>query len=99
MGTVYKTKGKLFQWTAESGVSWYFVHVDKEVSGLIREKKHSRIAFGSVRVQATLGQSVWNTSLFPHKIGGVYMLPIKASIRSKEDIYVGDEVQLQLVIL
>lgn len=95
----YTTKGKVWVYTADTG-AWHFVHVDKKVSDEIKEKtKAKRRGFGSVKVKATIGKSSWETSLFPSARDGVYLLPIKASIRKQEGIFEGDTVAVSLIPL
>ena len=38
--------------------------------------------FGSVRVEARIGDVVWRTSVFPVKSGG-YFLPVKVAVCAK----------------
>jgi len=57
-----------------------------------------RRGFGSVKVTVTLGQSHWQTSLFPQKTGG-WFLPIKKPVRLAEGLEVGDTVTVELELL
>jgi len=54
--------------------------------------------FGSVKVEATIGDVAWRTSVFPLNSGG-YILPIKAEVRRKAEIGAGDQVALKLELL
>ena len=54
-----------------------------------------RRGFGSVRVTVTLGDSTWQTSLFPNKDGS-WFLPIKKPVRLAEGLEEGDEVEVEL---
>jgi hypothetical protein len=54
-----------------------------------------RRGFGSVRVTVTLGDSRWQTSLFPNKDGS-WFLPIKKPVRVAEALVDGDEVAVEL---
>ena len=54
-----------------------------------------RRGFGSVRVTVTLGDSQWQTSLFPNKDGS-WFLPIKKPVRVAEGLVDGDEVEVRL---
>jgi len=54
-----------------------------------------RRGFGSVKVTVTLGESAWQTSLFPNKDGS-WFLPIKKPVRVAEEIAEGDEVEVEL---
>lgn len=88
----------LWIWSGEGG-TWHFITVPEEYASEIRA--HSllhRGGFGSVRVEATIGDVTWRTSVFPQKSGG-YILPVKADVRRKADIVAGDEVSLSLDLL
>ena len=60
-----------------------------------RLEQGKRRGFGSVRVTVTLGESRWQTSLFPNKDGS-WFLPIKKPVRVAEDLMEGDEVEVDL---
>jgi Domain of unknown function (DUF1905) len=55
-------------------------------------------AFGSIRVEATVGSTRWRTSLFPDKARRTYLLPIKKDVRNTEDLETGDVVLVTLQI-
>jgi hypothetical protein len=54
-----------------------------------------RRGFGSVKVTARIGDSEWQTSLFPQKSGG-WFLPVKKPVRLAEGLDFGDEVEGEL---
>ena len=54
-----------------------------------------RRGFGSVKVTVTLGESCWQTSLFPNKDGS-WFLPIKKPVRVAEGLVDGDELAVEL---
>ena len=54
-----------------------------------------RRGFGSVKVTVTLGDSRWQTSLFPNKDGS-WFLPVKKPVRLAERLEYGDEVEVEL---
>jgi hypothetical protein len=90
--------GPLWLWSGGQG-SWHFLTVPEEQATEIRA--HSLLArggFGSVRVEAAIGEVRWRTSVFPQKSGG-YILPVKASVRRDAGIAAGDEVSFELDIL
>lgn len=88
----------LWLWSGE-GASWHFLTVPEELAGEIRAQSLAhRGGFGAVRVEATINDVTWRTSVFPQKSGG-YILPVKAGIRRKADIAAGDEVHLTLQLL
>ena len=54
-----------------------------------------RRGFGSVKVTARIGDSEWQTSLFPQKTGG-WFLPVKKPVRLAENLDYGDEIEGEL---
>jgi hypothetical protein len=54
-----------------------------------------RRGFGSVKVTVALGESRWQTSLFPNKDGS-WFLPVKKAVRVAEGLMDGDEVAVEL---
>ena len=57
-----------------------------------------RRGWGAVRVQATIGETTWQTSIFPHAKVSAYILPVKADVRKKEKILADNMVEVQLKI-
>ncbi|HET9427335.1 MAG TPA: DUF1905 domain-containing protein [Allosphingosinicella sp.] len=57
-----------------------------------------RRGFGSVKVEVTVGDSLWSTSVFPQKTGG-WFLPVKKAVCRAEGLQAGDEVAVQLRLL
>ena len=89
----------LWIWKAEAAGRWYFLTVPDELSAEIKAHAFgSPRGFGSVRVEATIGDVTWRTSVFPLNSGG-YLLPVKAKIRRKASIAAGDEVSVELNLL
>ena len=67
--------------------AWYFLTIDGDTAAAIRAaSRGSTGGFGSVRVTATIGDTSWQTSLFPSKDSGGYLLPLKASVRKAEGL-------------
>ena len=89
----------LWIWKGEAAGRWYFVTVPEEQSDEIRAHAFgSPRGFGSVKVEARIGDIAWRTSVFPLNNGG-YLLPVKKEVRSKADIGAGDEVTVSLDLL
>ena len=57
-----------------------------------------RRGFGSVKVNVSLGESRWSTSVFPSKDVG-WFLPIKKAIQRAEDLGEGDMLEIELELL
>ena len=90
--------GPLWLWSGEGG-SWHFISVPAEQSDEIRAHSLlSRGGFGSVKVEASIRDVRWRTSVFPQKSGG-YLLPVKAAVRRDAGIAAGDEVTVELKLL
>ncbi len=91
--------GPLWLWSGE-GASWHFFTIPEDQADPIRAHRFEgpRRGFGSVRVEARIGEIAWRTSLFPQKSGG-FILPIKAEIRRRAGISAGDDVTLTLDLL
>lgn len=85
-------------WIYPGDVAWHFVTIDKKESKEIKEGyKGIRRGFGSIPVEVKIGNTVWETSIFPVK-DGTYLLPIKAIVRRKESIFDGDNIKIAFTI-
>jgi hypothetical protein len=91
---------ELWIWDARRGDSWTFVSLPVEASEEIRDLAGGpRPGFGSLRVRATVGSSVWTTSIFPDSARNAYVLPIKRGIRRAEVIDAGDVVGVTVELI
>ena len=91
---MYKIKTKLYKWNGMKG-AWFFVNINTTLSKKIKAEKQIPKArgFGSIRVIVTIGKTTWPTSIFPTK-EGIYVMPIKAVVRRKEELKDGDTVSV-----
>jgi hypothetical protein len=86
-------------WVYKGKGAWYFVALPKDISEQIKFfARHVGSAFGSIRVNATIGKTSWKTSIFTDSKVNAYLLPIKAEIRKKEKIKEGDTISITLEI-
>ena len=87
-------------WKGEANPGrWYFITVPEEESHGIRAHAFGTPrGFGSVKVEATIGDVTWRTSVFRLNSGG-YLLPLKAEVRREAGIGAGDEVTVELELL
>lgn len=99
MKKTFKMREKVFIYPSEYA-SWHFVPVTKKVGQEIKKSfgGNSR-GFGSLPVEVTVGSSVWRTSIFPDNYSGSYILPLKTSIRDKEEIMAGDMVTFVIKLM
>lgn len=91
--------GDVFRWDAREDSSWFFTAVPPELSEDIREIPRPYRGFGSVRVRARIGGSVWATSIFPDSQRASYVLPLKKAVRDAEGLVDGGPVTVRLEIL
>lgn len=94
---MFQLSTNLWKYPSESG-AWYFVSLSQEISAQIKTMPRPKKGWGSVRVQATIGHTAWDTSIFPSK-EGVYLLPVKASVRKAEDLFEGESVTVLLKLV
>lgn len=94
----------LWIWASpEATASWHFVTIEGEAADAIRAtalmqrlEGGQRRGWGSIRVSATIGNTNWQTSVFPSRENGGYLLPVKATVRKAESLAAGDEVTVHL---
>jgi hypothetical protein len=95
----YKKKIKSKVWLYSGVSAWHFITIPKKESDEIKKifDKSAR-GWGSIPVKVTLGKTIWQTSIFPDKKTGTYLLPLKAEVRKKEEILGGDNLTFCLEI-
>lgn len=92
----------LWRWQPEPPAkgAWFFVTITGEAADAIRALGFERRAlggargFGSVRVRASVEGVGFETSAFPHKESGGYVLPVKAEVRKRAGVGEGDLVEV-----
>lgn len=78
----------LYRWAARREL-WTFVDLPGPASAEIREVVAGRAGgFGSVRVEARIGGSLFRTSIFPGGEDSAYVLPVKRAVREREGLVV-----------
>lgn len=93
----YVFTNQLWEWTGEG--AWCFITVPSEYYEEIKFiSAQPTKGFGSVKVTVILGNSQWNTSIFPDSITNSFLLPIKKEIRKAENIVPGDTVSVKIII-
>lgn len=86
-------------WLYPGAAAWHFVTLPKTLSERLR-RKFAPFArgWGSLRVEAKIGKTTWESSIFPDKKRGAYLLPLKKEIRLKENLAAGDVVACTLAV-
>jgi len=89
--------GEMWLWQSENATAWHFVTLPVELSEDIKAfTKHLARGFRSVKVEVRIGETTWKTSLFPSKEKGAYLLPIKKSVRTTENLCIGGNFEIHL---
>ena len=91
-------KEKLFLWSGDMA-AWHFLPVTQKVGKEIKKLFGGNTrGFGSLPVEVKIGNTVWKTSIFPDKSSGSYLLPVKAKVRQKEELFAGEEVTFTITL-
>ena len=87
----------LWLWAGKG--AWHFITLPEDESQVIRmavTRGGQNRGWGSVRVTASIGESRWQTSIFPDAKRNAYLLPVKADIRKAEGLSAGEAVEVRL---
>jgi len=91
----FEFKGKIWYWRGPA--PFYFVTVPAEQSRDLKDiLKLVTYGWGMIPVHILIGKTEEKTSLFPKD--GLYIVPIKASVRKTENLEEGDEVTIRLEV-
>lgn len=82
-----EVKGKVELFPQKGG--WYYIRVPKKITKLFSSVANR----GLIPIKITLGSSVWDSSLLPMG-DGTHFIALKAAVRKKEGIDVGDRIRL-----
>ena len=98
MASPYKIRAKI--WLYQGKAAWHFVTLPKKQAEHIKRHfgwlRSARKGWGSIRVEATVGRTSWETSIFPEKETGSYVLPLKEKVRVSEGLRAGKTITLLL---
>ena len=87
--------GKIWFWKGPA--PWFYVTVPEEQSSDIKAISGMvTYGWGVIPVRVRIGKTEFQTSLFPKD--GLYLVPIKASVRKAEKLELDDEVTIQLEV-
>lgn len=107
MSDTISYQAQLWLWQGPEGsAAWHFLILDGAAGAAIAAHEAMRRlefgrgrGFGSVKVQARIGDTRWATSVFPSKSHDGYLLPVKLAVRKAEDLAAGDVVGVELELL
>jgi hypothetical protein len=92
---ILEFSGELIYWRGPA--PWHFVTVPEPESAELQEVSGTAsYGWGCIPVQARIGGLGWTTSLMPRE--GLYVVPVKAAIRTAEGLQLGDRLAVRLEI-
>ncbi len=86
-------------WEAKTE-AWHFVTLPRDVADEIEFRYQGpKRGFGAVKVRAQIGDTTWDTSIFPSKDSESYILPLKKKVRDAEGVVPGGRVEVELELI
>jgi hypothetical protein len=87
--------GKIWFWRGPA--PWYFVTVPEKQSNELKAiLGFVTYGWGMIPATVRIGKTEWTTALWPKD--GLYIVPIKASVRKSENLEEGDQVTVRLEV-
>jgi Domain of unknown function (DUF1905) len=110
MAETFTATTTLWIWTTEKApASWHFITISGDVADAIQVTAvmhrlettggARKRGWGAIKVRAQIGDSIWDTSMFPAKAAGGWMLPVKAAVRKAQGLLAGDNVTVSVTLL
>lgn len=91
----YEFTAALWQHNTTGG--WHFVSLPEETSAEIRTLlKSSEEGWGRLKALAKIGNTEWKTAIWFDTKRNTYLLPVKASVRLKENLKIKTEISIDL---
>ncbi len=86
-------------WKHSATVGWYFVSLPTEFSEEIRQNmKWQEEGWGRLKAKVKIRETSWDTAIWYDTKLGTYILPLKAVIRKKEKIKIGDIFEIEIIL-
>lgn len=93
----YNFSEKVWQYASPGG--WYFIslpeNIAKEIRGNLKSEEES---WGRLKATAEIGKSQWKTAIWFDTKMNTYLLPLKADIRKKEKIEIGNSIDVTILL-
>lgn len=94
----YSFTAPLWLYSGEKA-AWHFITLPEDLASEIADRHALQTrGFGSLKVAVTIGNTTWQTSIFPDKKANSYFLPIKVAVRKAESLKVTDLVTVKMQI-
>jgi hypothetical protein len=89
---------RVWVWPTENA-AWHLVNLPKKPSQFLHSTwKGKHRGWNSLKIEATIGKTVWKTSIFYDTRSETYLLPLKAAVRRTEGLSEGDAVRIAIEI-
>ena len=89
----FEFSGEVFQWRGPA--PYYYVALPEQDSADLKEASSLlTYGWGVIPVVVRIGETEWETSLFPRD--GLYLVPLKDKVRRAEGIGDGDVVRVRM---
>lgn len=86
-------------WKHSANGGWYFVSLPIEFSMEIRQNmKWQEEGWGRMKAKAKIRETLWDTAIWYDTKFKTYILPLKAEIRKKEKIEIGNMLDVEIMI-
>jgi hypothetical protein len=97
--TIWPFEAELWAW--QGPASWVFLSLPQAYADTVKRacllgSTGPKRGWKLVPVLVEVGETRWETSLFPDRESGSYILPVKAAMRRKLGVSVGDRISLCL---
>lgn len=89
---MFKLKGNVERYPGPNG--WFYVRVPEKMMKKVGEVAPPPGRWKFIKIEVTLGETTWQTSLLPMG-NGQYFIALKAEVRKKEQVELGDDVSLK----
>lgn len=97
MAIKYRFSGEVWQHEASGG--WYFVSLPQSISREIRtHHQWQEEGWGRLRAKAMINHTIWQTAIWFDTQRNTYLLPLKAAVRKKETVEIGQKIDLTLFL-
>jgi hypothetical protein len=94
----YNFEGQVHRW--DSNPAFFLVSLPAADSAEITELSEGLTnGFGSLKVEATIGEVTWRSSIFPDSKSGTWDLPLKAEVRKKNHLDEGSIAKVHITLL
>jgi hypothetical protein len=97
MMATYEFSAEVWIWPGKA--AWHFISLPQDISNEIKTMYQGLTrGWGSLPVHVTIGNSKWQTSIFPDSKSNCYILPVKVAARKAEGIVAGQSVHARIDI-